>query len=425
VEGLLGVTTDIRAVLSWSYHTLSAAAAWLFRLLALHPGPQFGVPTAASLAGSPVAQVRPLLAELARAHLMIEHVPGRFTFHDLLRAFATERTRTLDTEAERRAATRRILDHYLLTAHAADTLLRPHRVPIVPAAAAAGVRPEKLASTPQALDWFALEQPALLGAFQLAIAAEMDTHAWQLARTLSTFHLYRGHWHDQIAVQRIVVAAARRLGNRVGQAHAHHDLGHVYACLGRYDDAHAELVHAGELYGQVGNPVGQASAHYLLGFLAGERDNGLDALHHARRCRDLCEQARDPVGQARALNALGLAHTMIGQHREALAYCREAVTLHRELGDHRGEAAALDSRGFIHARLGHRHQFLAWYRQALARLRDVGDRFGEAHTLTNVGEALRSHGDVAAATEAWTEALAILEELNHPTPNRSASSSTK
>jgi hypothetical protein len=34
--------------------------------------------------------VRPLLAEAIRAHLLAEHAPGRFGFHDLLRAYATE-----------------------------------------------------------------------------------------------------------------------------------------------------------------------------------------------------------------------------------------------------------------------------------------------------------------------------------------------
>ncbi|MEV5716778.1 hypothetical protein AB0L41_23010 [Amycolatopsis mediterranei] len=47
--------TDVRAVFSWSYQGLSDPAARLFRLLALHPGPQIGVRVAASLCGRPPA----------------------------------------------------------------------------------------------------------------------------------------------------------------------------------------------------------------------------------------------------------------------------------------------------------------------------------------------------------------------------------
>src|SRR6516165_5801983 len=76
--------TNARAVFSWSYQRLSVPGRTLFRLLGLHFGPDIGTPAAASLAGLPERQIRPALAELARAHLVTERVPGRFTFHDLL-----------------------------------------------------------------------------------------------------------------------------------------------------------------------------------------------------------------------------------------------------------------------------------------------------------------------------------------------------
>lgn len=62
----------------------------MFRLLGLHPGPDIAVPAAASLAGTSLAQARGDLRELARAHLIIERVPGRYAMHDLLRVYAAE-----------------------------------------------------------------------------------------------------------------------------------------------------------------------------------------------------------------------------------------------------------------------------------------------------------------------------------------------
>src|SRR5262249_58704882 len=81
--------TDVRAVFSWSYHALTPAAARLFRLLGLHPGPDLAAPAAASLAGIPATAVRPLLAERTRASLLVEHPPRPYTFHDLLPPHAT------------------------------------------------------------------------------------------------------------------------------------------------------------------------------------------------------------------------------------------------------------------------------------------------------------------------------------------------
>lgn len=66
---------------------------------------------ATALAGMPARRTRRILAELADAHLLTEHTPGRYAPHDLLRAFAAELTQAHDSAAERRAARQRLLDH--------------------------------------------------------------------------------------------------------------------------------------------------------------------------------------------------------------------------------------------------------------------------------------------------------------------------
>ena len=80
---------------SWSYTALTVGAARLFRLLGVHPGPDIATFAAASLAGVSAARIRPMLDELARAHLLTEHAPGRFALHDLLYTYAFELVRNL------------------------------------------------------------------------------------------------------------------------------------------------------------------------------------------------------------------------------------------------------------------------------------------------------------------------------------------
>jgi DNA-binding SARP family transcriptional activator len=210
--------TDVRAVFSWSYHRLGAPAARLFRLLGLHPGPDTGAGAAASLAGVPVARARALLAELARAHLVGEHAPGRYALHDLLRAYAAELAHAGDSGGDRRAAIHRLLDHYLHTARDADLLLYPHGEPVTPAAPQPGVTPERLSGRDQAMAWFTAEHPVLLAAMEQATRAGFHQHTCQLAWTLDVFLHRRGHWHDRAATQRAALEAARRLGDRGAQA---------------------------------------------------------------------------------------------------------------------------------------------------------------------------------------------------------------
>src|SRR4029077_14765447 len=184
--------TDVQAVFSWSYQQLSAPAALLFRLLGLHPGPDLTGPAAASLAGLAVRNARSALAELARAHLVTEHAPGRFAFHDLLRAYAAGQAHLHD-EAEEQAAENRILDHYLHAAHAAAVTLQPSSDPITVLPPGPGVSPEpQPAGYAAARAWFQAEYPVLLAAIQLGAATGWDTHAWQLAWTMTEYLARQG-----------------------------------------------------------------------------------------------------------------------------------------------------------------------------------------------------------------------------------------
>ncbi|MEU7870281.1 hypothetical protein [Dactylosporangium sp. NPDC049140] len=131
LEAFSGTDTgiNVRATFSWSYRTLSPAAARLFRLLGTQPGPDVGVPAAASLLGVPVRQVRPLLAELTTAHMLVQSSPGRYGFHELLGAYAAELAETVDVAGELDLAKRRNVEYYRRTAFRADRLLQPQRVP--------------------------------------------------------------------------------------------------------------------------------------------------------------------------------------------------------------------------------------------------------------------------------------------------------
>jgi hypothetical protein len=140
----------VRAVFSWSLRAVTPGAVRLFGLLGLHPGPDISVPAAASLAGEPPDRLRPLLAELTSAHLLTEYLPGRYTFHDLLRRYAAEQASTADGAR----AVHRMYDHYLHSAVAAVRELAPQGKHISPAPARPGVTPESSDDHRGALAWF-------------------------------------------------------------------------------------------------------------------------------------------------------------------------------------------------------------------------------------------------------------------------------
>jgi DNA-binding SARP family transcriptional activator/Tfp pilus assembly protein PilF len=418
-------TAAVRPAFDLSYRAISASAQRLFDLLGLVAGPDIATSAVVSLAGAesppdppspaspPRAQVDGPLAELARAHLVTEHAPHRYTFHDLLRAYATEMAHSHNSDAARDAATGRLLDHYLHTAHAADLFLNPQRDPIRLTPHQAGVVADNIADREQALAWFAAEHRVLLAVIRQAAARGFDTHAWQLAWTLVTFLDQQGLWDDLVVTQTSALEAALRLDDRSAQATAHRLLGRAYARIGSYSDASAHLGHALGLSVELGDQSGQAHSHRALGHIFERQGMYPQALEHARHALELFKTAGHQYGQAATHNAIGWYHSHLGDYEQALAHCESALVLHREIGNRHGEAGTLDSLAYTHGRLGNSRQAIACYQQALDLYAELGDRYYTADTAVHLGDAHHAAGDPYAAREAWLRALPILEDLGH------------
>ncbi|MET8265743.1 ATP-binding protein [Micromonospora arida] len=406
---------EVRAVFSWSYTALTPPAAGLFRLLSLHPGPDITVAAAASLAGLPADGTRRLLTELTRANLLAEYRPGRFTAHDLLRAYAAELSDGTDPEPDRRAATIRLLDHYTHTTHTADALLRPHSDPVdhLVTPPAAGVRPEWPTTHAEAMAWLTAEHPVLLAALRQAAGAGFDAHTWRLGRALDTFLDRQGHWQDRVETCRAALLAAERLGDPVAQAVAHRFLAGAHTVVNQYADALSHLEQALDLYVRAGDTEGEARTHQNLASLWDRQGEPRKALEHSQRTLVLARAAGHRRAQADALNAVGWCHAQLGEHRGALAYCEQALALLQQLDDRAGEAATWDSLGFAHHHLGQYGRAVECYERTLELTRDLGDRWGEADTLSRLGDTRHALGDPTSGRADWQRALDIFTALDH------------
>jgi tetratricopeptide (TPR) repeat protein/DNA-binding XRE family transcriptional regulator len=407
--------SSLRAVFSWSYRQLSDPAARLFRLLGAHPGPDISAPAAASLAGVPASQGRRLLTELSSVSLLTEHSPGRFAFHDLLRTYAADLTRSADSAAERRAATGRLLDHYLHTAHAASLKLNPTRRPVPLAPLLPGAEPEQIADVGQALAWFEAEYRVLIAATGRALEDGFNTHPWQIQWAMSRFLELRGRWHDWASVGQIALTAAQRLGDQMAQASAHQRLGHACGQLGRYEEAYAHLEYALSVYIERGDQAGQALMHNSVATTLNFQGRYAEALARAQHALKCYTIAGDLPGQALALNSIGWFHAVLGDHEAALSACGRALELYCELGSgHEDVANTLDSLGYAHQQAGHYADATTCYQQALDLHREIGSCWGAAEALGHLGDLHHAVGDLAAARAAWEESLTILDDLHHP-----------
>ena len=164
-----------------SYRQLEEGDARLFRLLGLHPGPDFDVPAAASLAGIDPAAAGAGLDLLVLASLVSEDAAGRFGLHDLLRLFARGTCQEAEDPAARDAAEGRLAGYYAELARFLDACLDPQLRPA--AEKAAEETGGSLPSPREALAMFQAERPALLAAVDLAAQRGWDQQVGQLSES--------------------------------------------------------------------------------------------------------------------------------------------------------------------------------------------------------------------------------------------------
>jgi tetratricopeptide (TPR) repeat protein len=406
--------TTVRTVFTWSYQDLDPVAARMFRLMGVHPGPDISAPAAASLAALRVAQARRALGELARAHLLTEHPAGRFSCHDLLRAYAAELAAAHDSPAQRQAAVHRVLDHYLHSAYAGDRLLHPARDPVALPPMEPGTEPKTPSGPDEAMAWFDAEHKVLLAAIAYAASSGFSRHAWQLAWSIVTFLELRAHYVDHTETQRTALAAAESLKDEPAQALVRDKLG--FSCLlrGMYTDAAAHFGQSLEQYRQLGDHAGEGCVHLNMSFLLERQGKLGPAIEHDELALGLFQSAGHGAGQARALNGAGWHLALIGEHERALTRCQQALALQRGLDDRLDEANTWDSVGYIHDKLGQHEQAAHCYTEALRLLAGREEGWRQATILTHLGDTCHHAGDLPAARDAWRQALAIFDNMHHP-----------
>ena len=306
---------------------------------------------------------------------------------------------------------RRMVEHYVHTAHSGALVLTPRRRPIPLAGLTRGVTPEAFSTAGQAMTWFTAEHPVLMGLINLA---GPDAQVQQLAWALGTFLHWRGHLHDWADVAMAGLDASQRLGDKRGQVYAHRDLSRAFTLLGRFTESRHHAEQSLNLAIDVADRTAEAHARHELIWALGRQGRYLDALDHAKRSLELFRMVGHRLGYAMALNGLGTCEALLGRFERALSLCQQALIAFEELSEPKGEAASWDTLGFAHHHLGNHDEAIDCHRQALTRYVRVGDRIGEVEARIRLGNAYHVAGAKVAARDSWQHALDVLDELAHP-----------
>ncbi|HZM79021.1 MAG TPA: tetratricopeptide repeat protein, partial [Candidatus Limnocylindrales bacterium] len=398
--------TAIRAVFSWSTRHLGDQAHTALRRLGLHPGPSFDAPTLSALLDATTRQANAALLELARAHLIEPFGAERFSMHDLVHAWAAERTEHDDPEPDRAAALDRLADYYLSGAATAMDLLYPHEKHRRPTVEVSGAGPPAFDGEAAARLWLETGTQTML-----TLAGRLPHKAIAFAATLRR-HLETICWYPEaLRLHENALNAALAAGDRAAQAGALINVSRVHARTGRYPLATEHLERAVELCRATGDTAELARALDDLGTVHGRTGAFPDAASNFAEALALCRRLGDADGEARALHNLGTVHGITGDYGPAETCFQEALVLCRELGDPLGEAYAVDNLGSVYCRVARHAESVECHERALALRREHGDRLGTAHALDNLGTAYRSLGRYRDALDCHQQSLTLRRDI--------------
>jgi DNA-binding SARP family transcriptional activator/tetratricopeptide (TPR) repeat protein len=347
---------DLRAVFSWSYHSLEPDAAGLFRLLGTVPGPDFGTAAVLRLHGGTEAEARRALRSLVDAQLVEHGRPGRHRLHDLIRLYAAELLETEEPAPDRDAALDRLLGWYLRGAAACRSALYPAMVGLpLPAGADESFEP----TAAEAAQWLEAEWENLIAAVERAAERGRPRFTWLMADVLRGYVWLHMLASDGVRMNRVALTAATGAGD----------------------------------------PLGVASAALALA-CALMRSNRLEeAIGHFRDAADAARRADWPAGAASAEGNLAIACYHQGRMREGLEHAYAALHAYRAIGEHRAECTNLHWLGLFHSLLGELDRGIDYLGRALRIATESGNDPVRVVLLTHLAEIQLYRGrlDLAAA----------------------------
>jgi tetratricopeptide (TPR) repeat protein/transcriptional regulator with XRE-family HTH domain len=413
LELMAAENLSVGAAFGLSYTDLDDGQQRLFRHLGLHPGPDIDAYAAAALDDITVSQARRGLAALYGQHLITEPTRGRYRLHDLIREHA-QTLAAADDPAARDAAATRLLDYYLHTARAAGGHFPSwtNAEDLAPPGGPPGSAPP-VSTLWQAGGWLEAERANLHAAAGYAAATAQPRYAVSIPAAMDGFLETRGYWDQGLVLHQGALVAARRAGEKPGQARALMGLSPMHTMTGDIRAAAASATEALQLYRDLGDRAGQAAALHMIGVLHTFTDDYPAAAAELGQALELFLSLGHRRGEGDALHYLGMVHRSTGDYPAAAACHQQALELHRDTGYRSGQADALMHLAAVQQLTGDYPAAAISLRQALALSRDLGDRFQQAQVLTELAAVQRLTGDLPAAAASSQQALSLFRDVHH------------
>ncbi|MGM1057882.1 BTAD domain-containing putative transcriptional regulator [Saccharothrix sp. Mg75] len=411
---------EVRGSLALSYDGLAERERAALRRLGLLDVPSFGGWLVAPLLDCGPDEAEEVVERLVDSQLLDlaggdDDGPAlRYRMHDLTRAFARERGEAEESPEQVRAVCTRAAGALLSLVELAGSRM-PHAsfdgtpAPLDRRWFHPGEVDELLAD-PEA--WFDAEQAGLVGVVDRVSELDLTDVATRLAAALcssrfSVRNLFGQWWRTHSAA----LEAARRAGDRAGEARLLSGLGWLRYEQDRFDEAAAYHEQALEAHRAGGDALGEAATRLALSTVLREHGELAEAAELLNEALPVLRSLGERQLEAQALHGLGRVLTEQGELDRALESCERTLELYREVGDRRGEAIALRSVGIVHRAAGRWEAAAERCAESVRMLRPLEDRLMSAYAVQALAKVRIRQGRGDAVRSELLECLATCNEM--------------
>lgn len=429
---------SLRAVLDWSYASLSREEQELFQRLAVFAGGWTldAAESVGNTAGETTEPVFEILGRLINKSLVLVESPkvmARYRMLETIQQYALAKFAASGMEHEVRVKQAR----YLLTVAEADTLPDSWFYPNQALLERLETEHDNLRAV---LAWSQSEQ----GSAELGL---------QLAAAMLRYWFERGLWSEWRGWLEGALVGAETLPRSPATARVLFGLGTVLALQGEYQASQTYLARSQQLFAELGITAWSVYVSYRLGWLARERGDGITARRLMEESVAHFRELGDADRVAEVLITLVEVAVMQEDVVGAAAFLEEGLTVIRALGrkdvvvpwalNHAGHVAQLRGEYVtarqlhaeslqLFAEFGTQHPGIAWAHQGLGEtalaegnsplatthltdsllgFRGLGDRMGIAWCLAGFGAVAALDGKAERAARLWGAAEALRQSI--------------
>ncbi|ATL28658.1 tetratricopeptide repeat protein [Streptomyces formicae] len=393
----------VAAAFELSYRRLTDEQARFFRLMCLHPGPDFSTEAAARLYGEGRNESERLLEDLVRRHLVEPRESyGRWQLHSLVQLYAWERLRSHGDPWDE--------DRGRLFAHFHEMATQACERVFDPAA------PQPTASScfrdrAEALRWLEAERRSLVAVVDCAHEVGSDPVCAALAAPVAHLLAAMRYLEDAEEVLITGIRSSRRCQDGPRRAALLSSLGVVLLDQRRLGKSFRTHLKAIKMFRRMQQYPALADALNNLGLTLHEQRKFEEAVATHTEAAQLSERVGDGIGVARALSSIGETQSELGRRKKAARALRKSAKIFRKEGDLRGYARALSGLARATRDAGKAEQALELHKRALEMSDGLLLPHDRAIELANYAGTLIAAGELDAALTAQQEALDTFRRL--------------